>query len=314
MRSMASCAGPRRADRCRRATAHAAPRTAALPRPDQVAHPPLRQIQLGDSESVLGRREGVEPVRRCPLRHEDAEALLGAPADPAAQLVQLRQPEALGVLDEHDGGVGDVDADFDDRRRDQNLDLARPEPAHDLVALLGLEPPMHQPHAELGPACREALRHRRGRAEVGALRLLDDREHHVGRRPLAHSSRTNSSTRSRCAPVRTAVRIVPRPGGRWCSVDTSRSPYSVRASERGIGVAVSSSTSGAAPLPISAARCSTPKRCCSSITDEAQPLERDALLHERVRAHDQAGLAGGEPRTDGLLLRRRSAGRAATPA
>ncbi len=38
------------------------------------------------------------------------------------------------------------------------------------------------------------------------------------------------------------------------------------ASDRGIGVAVSSSTSGAEPLLMSAARCSTPKRCCSSIT------------------------------------------------
>ena len=40
----------------------------------------------------------------------------------------------------------------------------------------------------------------------------------------------------------------------------------VSARERGIGVAVSNSTSGASPLFISAERCSTPKRCCSSIT------------------------------------------------
>ena len=33
-------------------------------------------------------------------------------ANPAAQLMQLRQPEALGMLDHHDGGVRDVDADL----------------------------------------------------------------------------------------------------------------------------------------------------------------------------------------------------------
>ena len=41
-----------------------------------------------------------------------------------------------------------------------------------------------------------------------------------------------------------------------------------------MGVAVRSRTSGAAPLPISAARCSTPKRCCSSIT--TSPSRRNA--------------------------------------
>ena len=38
--------------------------------------------------------------------------------------MQLRQAEALGLLDHHDGGVGHVDADFDHGGGDQDLDLA----------------------------------------------------------------------------------------------------------------------------------------------------------------------------------------------
>ena len=47
--------------------------------------------------------------------------------------------------------------------------------------------------------------------------------------------------------------------------DTSRSPNSVSASVRGIGVAVMMSTCGASPVCLSANRWFTPKRCCSSM-------------------------------------------------
>ena len=58
------------------------------------------------------------------LGDQDAVALVGAAADASAQLVQLREAEALGVLDDHDGGVGNVDADFDDGGGDQDVDFA----------------------------------------------------------------------------------------------------------------------------------------------------------------------------------------------
>ena len=57
-----------------------------------------------------------------------------------------------------------------------------------------------------------------------------------------------------------------RPGGISSMIDRSRSPYRVSASERGMGVAVITSRCGLVPLERSAARCSTPKRCCSSTT------------------------------------------------
>ena len=59
-------------------------------------------------------------------RDEQAVRLLGAAADAAAQLVQLREPEAVGLLDDHHRRVRDVDADLDHRRRDEHVELAAP--------------------------------------------------------------------------------------------------------------------------------------------------------------------------------------------
>ena len=50
-------------------------------------------------------------------------------ADAPAQLVQLGDPEPVGVDDDHDGGVGHVDPDLDDGGRDEDVDLAARERA-----------------------------------------------------------------------------------------------------------------------------------------------------------------------------------------
>ncbi len=48
----------------------------------------------------------------------------GAASDPAAQLMQLRQAEPLGMFDHHDGGFRHIDADFDHRGGHQELGFA----------------------------------------------------------------------------------------------------------------------------------------------------------------------------------------------
>src|SRR2546423_1440857 len=68
---------------------------------------------------------------------EDAEALVHAAPDAAAQLVQLREPEAVGLLDHHEHGVRHVDADLDDGRGDEHVELAGAEGAHGLLPLAG---------------------------------------------------------------------------------------------------------------------------------------------------------------------------------
>ncbi len=78
-------------------------------------------------------------------RHEEAVRLICAPPHPAAKLVELGEAEAIGLLHDHDRGVRDVDADLDDRRRDEDVDLSRLEARHDTPAVGRAEAPCRQP-------------------------------------------------------------------------------------------------------------------------------------------------------------------------
>src|SRR5207253_1871235 len=72
--------------------------------------------------------------------------------------------------------VRDVDPDLEHGRRDEDVDLARLEPAHDRVLRLEAEPPVHEPDGEVGEdVLGEMSRHVRRRLEVQRLRLLDER-------------------------------------------------------------------------------------------------------------------------------------------
>src|SRR6202011_3662020 len=83
---------------------HAELRQPRLTRAEELAGPAELEIHLGDLEPVIGLRHRREAplaaaARRC--RQEDAEALEGPPPHAAAELVELGEPEALGVLHEH---------------------------------------------------------------------------------------------------------------------------------------------------------------------------------------------------------------------
>ena len=74
----------------------------------------------------LDRLEPLGRVRRhCPFaveQHVGVGPVL-LPADAAAQLVQVRQAIVVRLVDEDGVGVGNVQAAFDDRRRDQDVRL-----------------------------------------------------------------------------------------------------------------------------------------------------------------------------------------------
>ena len=80
--------------------------------------------------------------------HEYAVGLARASADAAAQLVQLRKAKDLGVLYYHKIGVGDVDADLDDRRRDQNVEQPGGKIRHDTGFFLGRKAAVHDADAQ----------------------------------------------------------------------------------------------------------------------------------------------------------------------
>ena len=108
--------------------------------PSRLPAPRRREILLGDVEAVERSAHDLEraraPADRC-VREEDAEGPMRSAPDPPAQLVELRQAEALGVLDEHHARVRHVDPDLDDRRRDEHVHLPRREGGHRRVAHVG---------------------------------------------------------------------------------------------------------------------------------------------------------------------------------
>ena len=110
---------------------------AALPDAEHVAFAAQPQILLRDPEAVGGFADHLQPR----LRHfaqrlvieQQAGRGLRAAADPAAQLMQLREAKALGVLDHHDGRGRHVDADLDHGGRDQQADLVGGELRHHAI-------------------------------------------------------------------------------------------------------------------------------------------------------------------------------------
>ena len=86
--------------------------------PSTSPSPRRIEIDLGELEAVALGRDRLEPgpgALRLGVGEEDAVGLVLAAADPPAQLVELAEAVAVGVLDHHHGRVGDVDPDLDHR-------------------------------------------------------------------------------------------------------------------------------------------------------------------------------------------------------
>src|SRR5260370_532208 len=101
-------------------------------------------------------------------------------ADASAKPVELGEAEALGVLDDHDGGVGDVDANFDDGGGDEDLRFVFAEALHDCFFLVAGAAAVQEAELELGKNfAREALVFVDGGFEL-ELRFFDDGIDDVG--------------------------------------------------------------------------------------------------------------------------------------
>jgi len=92
--------------------------------------------------------------------------------------MQLSQPEALGVLDDHDARLRHVDADFDHRGRDQDARRALGKARHRRVFLR----PAHAAVDEfdrVAEALLQGLVTVLGGGEVDGFRFLDQRAHPI---------------------------------------------------------------------------------------------------------------------------------------
>ena len=97
-------------------------------------------------------------------------------ADAAAQLVQLRQPEPLGVFDDHDRRVRHVDADLYDGGRDQDVELAAREGVHHAILVVGFHAAVQQGDPIGGKhVLLQVVGHLGGSPEIDLGRLLDER-------------------------------------------------------------------------------------------------------------------------------------------
>ena len=110
----------------------------------------IRESSKPSRVEATASSRSIERARRVDGADQQAEPGVAAAADPAAQLVELGDAEPVGVEDHHHGRVGDVDADLDDGRRHEHVDLARRERPHHPVLVLGRHPPVQHLQAEAG--------------------------------------------------------------------------------------------------------------------------------------------------------------------
>ncbi len=266
-----------------------------LPRAEEVAGPAQLEVDLGDLEAVIGSGHGGDPafgVLRGRAGEQDAVALPRAAAHPAAQLVELGEPEALGVLHEHDGGVGHVDADLDHGGRDQDMERALLELAHDALFLREAQPAVEEPHAALGKDLTlEPLRHLRGRAQVRGLRLLHEGTDHVdlpARRHLVAEEGIDLLP----GPLPPSLRPYGLAAGRQL-VEHGNLEIAVEGEGERAGNRCGRHHENVGALGLAAKRRAMPDAEAVLLVDHGQPesLEGHASLHQRVRADGAAGRA-----------------------
>ena len=211
-----------------------------------------------------------------------------APAHPAADLVELGEPERVGALDDQRVRLRDVEARLDDRRRDEHVGVAGEEREHPLLELalrhLAVGDEEAQLRAELPRAARPLPRSsRRGCAG-----------RRTGPRARARARARAWTSSSSYSP--TCVRIGRRPSGGVSMTLMSRSPASDMCSVRGIGVADSESTSTSRRSWRSSSFCATPKRCSSSTITSPRFFGDDVAREHAVRADEDVDLPRGEVR------------------
>src|ERR1700676_611900 len=156
---------------------------AGLAGAEEFARAAQLQIGFGDFESIVGADHGVEAgagfLGGADGSDEDAVGFFSAAADASTELVQLREAETLGVLDDHYCGVGNVDAYFYYRSGDEDLHFVFSEALHDVFFFFAGKPAVKKAELEIGEnLSRETLKFVDGGFEL-QFRFFDDRIHDV---------------------------------------------------------------------------------------------------------------------------------------
>ncbi len=111
------------------------------------------EVPFGEQEAVgaVGHRlQTGLAVGRGRVTEEEAPRGPPAAADTTAQLVQLREPEALGAVDDHHGRVRHVDAHLDHGRGHEHVDVTGAERSHAGLLLRRLHLAVQETQAQAG--------------------------------------------------------------------------------------------------------------------------------------------------------------------
>ncbi len=114
--------------------------------------------------------------------------------------------------------------------------------------------------------------------------------------PPRPSSLRSASPRISGSKRQTKVRIARRSAGGVAMIEISRRPPIAICSVRGIGVAVSVSTSTWVRSSLRRSLCATPKRCSSSMTTRPRSLKRTSFDSMRCVPTTTSSLPCGQPR------------------
>ena len=111
-----------------------------------------RKVELSQLKSILGADHGIETLfgewGNAFAGYQNAVAFRCAAADASAQLMQLRKAETLGMLHDHYGCIGNVDAHFNHGGSDEHIDLSALESAHDDFFFVRVETSVQQAKAQ----------------------------------------------------------------------------------------------------------------------------------------------------------------------
>ena len=132
---------------------------AALLRAQDVAGPADFQVAHGNLEAgpqlgeFLNRLEAARGLRRdrpvAVEQHVGVSPMLES-SDAAAQLMQIRKPVVVGLIDEDRVDVGNIQAALDDRRRHQDVGFAADELDHGFFQLMLVHLAMADDDTSLG--------------------------------------------------------------------------------------------------------------------------------------------------------------------
>ena len=162
---------------------------AALARAQQISGAAQGEVDVGNFKAVVGAahrfhaHSGV--VGQLGARHQNAVALVRPPAHPTAQLVQLAESKTLGVLNDHDAGVGHVHAHLNDGGGHHDLGFPAHKTLHFVVFVRRFHPTVHNAHGVLRrrKVAPDALVTVHQVLVIQGLRLLNERIHQVDLTP-----------------------------------------------------------------------------------------------------------------------------------